>query len=186
MKTIEYLALLRGINVGGKNIIKMNELKKIFEELNFSDVITYIQTGNIIFKDSEDDKTKLTKRIEDRLFEKLNSKINIALLTFPEMKELIDNKPKGFGEHKDEYRYDVAFLIEPLKAKDAIKEFEQTAGVDKIYEGKNVLYISMLLQQITKSRISKITGSPIYKNISIRNWNTTEKLYKLMGGVKKI
>ena len=180
MKKIEYLALLRGINVGGKNIIKMDELKKIFEELKFTDVITYIQTGNVIFKDSENDKTKLTKRIEDRLFEKLNSKINIVLLTFPEMKELIDNKPKGFGEHKDEYRYDVAFLIEPLKAKDAIKEFEQTAGVDKIYEGKNVLYISMLLKQITQSRISKIIGSPIYKNISIRNWNTTEKLYKLM------
>ena len=181
MKKIEYLALLRGINVGGKNIIKMDELKKIFEELNFTDVITYIQTGNVIFKDSENNKTKLTKRIEDRLFEKLNSKINIALLTFPEMKELIDKKPKGFGEHKDEYRYDVAFLIEPLKAKDAIKEFEQTSGVDKIYEGKNVLYISMLLKQITQSRISKIIGSPIYKNISIRNWNTTEKLYKLMG-----
>jgi uncharacterized protein (DUF1697 family) len=180
MKKIKYLALLRGINVGGKNIIKMNDLKKLFEELNLTDVITYIQSGNIIFNDSENDKTKLTKRIEDKLLEKLNFKVSVVLLTFAEMKELIDKKPKRFGEHKEEYKYDVVFLIEPLNTNTAINEFELKIDVDNIYAGKNVLYISILKKQITKSRISKIIGSPIYKNISIRNWNTTENLYKLM------
>jgi uncharacterized protein (DUF1697 family) len=180
MKQTEYLVLLRGINVGGNNLIKMNELKKIFEEMNFVDVITYIQSGNIIFNDFEKSKSKIMEKIEQKLFDKLKSKITTVVLTFPELKEIIDKKPEGFGEYKDEYKYDVVFLIEPLKAKDAIKEFEPRDGVDKIYEGKNVLYFSRLIKQLTKSKISKIVGSSIYKNISIRNWNTTEKLYELM------
>jgi uncharacterized protein (DUF1697 family) len=180
IKATEYLVLLRGINVGGNNIIKMNVLKPLFEDMHFTDVVTYIQSGNVVFKDFEKDKQKLTEKIEHKLFETMGSKIDIVLLTLSEMKKIIDDRPKGFGEHKDEYRYYVVFLIKPVTAKEAAKEFEPKDGVDIIYVGKNVLYISMLLKQLTKSGISKIAGSSIYKNLSIRNWNTTEKLFELM------
>ena len=72
MEKIKYLALLRGINVGGKNIIKMDELKKIFEGMKFTDVKTYIQSGNVIFLDYENDQIKIQKKIERSLFKKLN------------------------------------------------------------------------------------------------------------------
>jgi uncharacterized protein (DUF1697 family) len=74
MEKIKYVVLLRGINVGGNNIIKMNDLKKLFEEMNFSGVKTYIQSGNVLFNDCENDKMKLIKIIEKELFEKLNNK----------------------------------------------------------------------------------------------------------------
>jgi uncharacterized protein (DUF1697 family) len=64
MEKINYVALLRGINVGGNNIIKMNELKILFENMNLSDVQTYIQSGNVIFNDFEKNKLKLGKKIE--------------------------------------------------------------------------------------------------------------------------
>ncbi|GHV54966.1 hypothetical protein AGMMS49579_16630 [Spirochaetia bacterium] len=180
MEKIRYIALLRGINVGGNNIIKMDELRKIFEKIGFSDVKTYIQTGNVIFNDIEKDKSKLTEKIEKKLFKETKNKINIVILTSSEINEIILKKPENFGENEEEYKYDVIFLIEPLKTKDAVKEFNPREGVDKIYAGKNVLYHSILKKERTKSHITKTIESEIYSKISIRNWNTTKKLYELM------
>ena len=179
MKKTGYVVFLRGVNVGGKNIIKMDELKKIFEELKFTEVKTYIQSGNIIFNDYEKDKTKLVKNIDKKLYKKLNTKVNIAILTFPEFKEIIDKKPKGFGD-ADEKKYDVIYLTEPLKANDALKEIKTREGVDEIFKGKNVLYISRKKESLAKSYLSKIIETPVYQNITIRNWNTTKKIYDLM------
>jgi uncharacterized protein (DUF1697 family) len=181
MNKIKYLALLRGINVGGNNIIKMDELKMLFEGLKFSDVKTYIQSGNIIFSDYENDKNKLIKNIERILFKKLSNKINVVLLTFSEIEKIVNKKPKGFGED-NENKYDVIYLIEPLNVKDAMKEIKMREGVDKIYEGKKVVYISRSIKNLIKSYFSKILETPIYKNITIRNWNTTKKLHELMAG----
>ncbi|GHV46070.1 hypothetical protein AGMMS49546_33390 [Spirochaetia bacterium] len=180
MDKIKYVALLRGINVGGNNIIKMDGLRKIFEKIGFSDVKTYIQTGNVIFNDTEKNKSKLTEKIEEKLFKETKSKINIVILTVFEINEIILKKPENFGENDEEYKYDVIFLIEPLKTKDAIKKFNPREGVDKIYAGKNVLYHSILKKERTKSHITKIIESEIYSKISIRNWNTTKKLYEIM------
>jgi len=179
MAKIKYLVLLRGINVGGKNIIKMDELKMLFETLNFSDVQTYIQSGNVIFNDDEPDKSKLKIKIEEALFRKLNNKIAVSLLTFPEIKKIIDEKPENFGEN-NENKYDVIYLIEPLTSNAAIKEIKTREGVDKIYEGGKVLYISRCMKNWTKSYFSKIMTTSIYPDITIRNWNTTKKLYQLM------
>jgi uncharacterized protein (DUF1697 family) len=175
----KYLVLLRGINVGGKNIIKMNELKNLFEELKFTDVKTYIQSGNIVFNNDEVDKIKLEKIIEKALLKKLNIKINIVILTIKEMKQIINKKPKGFGED-NENKYDVIYLMKSLKVKDAIKEIKTREGVDKIYEGEKVIYISRSIKSLSKSYFSKILETPIYKDITIRNWNTAKKLYELM------
>jgi uncharacterized protein (DUF1697 family) len=180
MEKLKYLALLRGINVGGKNIIKIDELKKIFGEMKFTDVKTYIQSGNVIFRDYENDQIKIQKKIERTLFKKFNYKINIRILTFFEINEIVNNKPEGFGED-NENKYDVIYLIKPLETKDAIKEIKTRDGVDKMFEGKNVLYISRLIKNLSKSYFSKIIDTPIYQNITIRNWNTTKKLYELMG-----
>jgi uncharacterized protein (DUF1697 family) len=86
MEKISYLALLRGINVGGKNVIKMDFLKKVFEKMGFYDVKTYIQSGNVLFKDIEVEKDKLTKKIEEALFKNTNYEIMILILTLSDFK----------------------------------------------------------------------------------------------------
>jgi uncharacterized protein (DUF1697 family) len=176
----KYIALLRGINVGGNNIIKMDKLKILFEEMDFADVKTYIQSGNVIFGDSGKDKLKIKETIEKKLFDELKNEISIALLTSIEMNEIIDNKPENFGEDNENYKYDVIYLIEPLTAQEAAKEFIPRENVDKIYAGKRVLYISRLKKELTKSHISKISESKIYSKLTIRNWNTTKKLYEII------
>ncbi|MDR1468742.1 MAG: DUF1697 domain-containing protein [Spirochaetaceae bacterium] len=180
--TINYLALLRGINVGGNNIIKMDALRTLFEGLGFTGVTTYIQSGNVLFKSPRHDRRHLEEHIERALREKVGGSIRVALLTSAEMEEIIVQKPEGFGENKEAYRYDVIFLMGTLTASDAIKEFRPREGVDTISEGKKVLYIARLVSQITKSRFSKISESWIYPDITIRNWNTTETLCRLVRG----
>jgi len=180
MEKISYVALLRGINVGGKNNIKMNELKKIFEEMNLSDVQTYIQSGNVLFNCFEKDKMKLVKKIEKKIFETLNTEIKISLFTLSEMNEIIKKKPDKYGEENEKYKYDIVFLIEPLTAKEAIKEMQPREGVDEIYEGNGIIYFRRLKEKISKTYLTKIIGMPMYKYMTIRNWNTTEKLYELM------
>jgi uncharacterized protein (DUF1697 family) len=179
MEKIGYIVLLRGINVGGKNIIKMEALKKLFEGLKFYDVKTYIQSGNIIFYDYEKDKPKLKENIEKALYTNLNTKINIAVLTYTEIKEIVNKKPNGFGEN-DRKKYDVIYLIEPLKINNLVKEVKTRVGIDEMYKGEKVLYISREKDFLSKSCFSKLNETPIYQNITIRNWNTTKKLFELM------
>jgi uncharacterized protein (DUF1697 family) len=89
-------------------------------------------------------------------------------------------KPHKYGEENEKYQYDVIYLIEPLTAKEAMKEIQARDGVDEVYEGNKVLYFKRLKEKITKTYLTKIIGMSIYKNMTLRNWNTTEKIFELM------
>jgi uncharacterized protein (DUF1697 family) len=163
----------------------MNELKMIFEDMGLLDVKTYIQSGNVIFNDFEKDKSKLRERIEKKLVGKLNNEVKVSLFTLSEMDEVINKKPYRYGEENEKYKYDVIFLIEPLNAKEAIKKIQIRESVDEVYEGNNVVYLKRLKEKITKTYLTKITGTTIYKYMTLRNWNTTEKLFNLMKNVNQ-
>ena len=178
MEKTDYIALLRGINVGGKNTIKMDELKEIFEKMNFTDIKTYIQSGNVLFRDYETDKIKLAKQIEKTLYDKKKDKIITAVLTLPDIKKIINGIPDGFGEENEKYKYDVLFLIEPLTAKEIMKGIKTIEGDDRIYKGEKAFYVKRASKKLTGSYISQITR--IWENITVRNLNTTKRLYELM------
>ena len=180
MADTQYLALLRGINVGGNNIIKMADLKACFEHLGLTDVATYIQSGNVLFKSAEKDKLKLTHKIEKALSERFSYKARMVVVAYKELKKIVDGAPKGFGKDLDQYRCDVIFLKEPLTARDAMKNVSLKEGIDAAYAGKSVLYFSRLISKATQSHLSKIIALPMYQNMTIRNWNTTTKLLALM------
>jgi uncharacterized protein (DUF1697 family) len=180
MADIQYLALLRGINVGGKNIIKMTDLKACFESLGFSDVVTYIQSGNVLFKSAEKDKAKLTTKIEKELSARFDYSARLVTVTHEELRKTVDSAPRGFGGEPDKFRYDVIFLKEPLTPKEAMKSVSTKEGVDAAYAGEHVLYFSRLTSKATQSRLTKIISLPVYQSMTIRNWNTTTKLLALM------
>lgn len=180
MAETQYLALLRGINVGGNNIIKMEDLKACFEKMGFTDVVTYIQSGNVVFKSAEKDKAKITVKIETRLSERFSYKARLVVITHKQLKQAVEEAPKGFGKDPDEYRYDVIFLKEPITPKEAMKSVSTKEGVDNAYTGKDVLYFSRLISKATQSHLTKIISLPVYQSMTIRNWNTTTKLLALM------
>lgn len=185
MAETQYLALLRGINVGGNNIIKMADLKACFESMGLSDVVTYIQSGNVIFKSAEKDKAKLTKKIEAGLTERFNYEARLVVVSHKQLKQAVEGAPRGFGTAPDKFRYDVIFLKEPLTAKEAMKSVRVKEGVDAAHAGRDALYFSRLIAKASSSYLTKIIGLPVYQYMTIRNWNTTTKLLALMDENKK-
>jgi len=176
----DYVALLRGINVGGKNLIKMPALKACFEANAFEDVVTYIQSGNVLFASPETRVAELTARIEAMLAETFGYQATVVVRNRKQLRAVVERAPEDFGAEPMRYRYDVIFLKEPLTAKVAMKSVPTKAGVDEVNAGTGVLYFSRLIAKATQSRLNKITASPIYPRVTIRNWNTTTKLLRMM------
>ena len=178
MEKIDYLVLLQGINVGGKNTIKMDELKKIFEKMKFSDIKTYIQSGNVLFKDYENNKLKLAKRIEKTLLNEFKDGIKVTILTFSEIEDILNNIPNDFGKDNKKYKYDILFLIEPITKEGIMEKIKTIKNDDKICEGEKVFYVKRNTEKLTGSYITQVLK--ISPNITVRNLNTTKKLYELM------
>lgn len=176
----QYVALLRGINVGGNNIIKMADLKACLTEAGFEDVTTYIQSGNVLFASDETDVNKIDKKFGAALEESFGYKAPVMFRTHAQMKSIVHDAPKGFGTKPDEYRYDVLFVRDPLTSAEALQNVSLREGVDAAAKGDDVLYFWRTIANITRSHINKIVGSPMYQNITIRNWNTTTKLLAMM------
>jgi uncharacterized protein (DUF1697 family) len=178
-KNNRFVALLRGINVGGNNIIKMTDLKLCFEEIGYTNVVTYIQSGNVVFDSNENEIQELSRRIENKLSERFNYQSKIVLITQQKLSEIIVEAPAGFGTKPDEYRYDVIFLREPLTATEALSVIKTKEGVDEVTPGNGVLYFSRLSSKSSQSKMNRMMGTAIYKEMTIRNWNTTTKLADL-------
>lgn len=176
MKNIRYVALLRGINVGGNNIIKMADLKVCFEGMGFTDVATYIQSGNVLFSTEKQDTAKLTQHIEQVLSETFSYASSVVIISHAQLAKVVEDAPDGFGEDPTAYRYDVLFLKKPLTANEAMKQISIREGVDAAHAGKDVIYFSRLISKATQSYLNNIIKLPIYKQMTIRNWNTTTKL----------
>lgn len=181
-----YLVLIRGINVGGKNKVSMTTLRECLEAASHQSVRTYINSGNVILE-SENSAQQLKHEIEDLLpktFKLDTEMIKVLVITRDQLQAIVDQRPKGFGDHPDMYHSDVIFLID-IQDTQAIKVFDPREGVDRIWSGDGVIYSERLSAERTKSRLSKIVGTTSYKSMTIRTWNTTTKLLSMMRGEGK-
>jgi uncharacterized protein (DUF1697 family) len=174
-----YVALLRGINVGGNNIIRMVDLRACLEADGFDDVRTYIQSGNVLFTASGSVKT-LTARLERTLSKGFGYEATVAVRSARQLRAIVDGAPKGFGVDGERYRSDVIFLMPPLTPARAIADVPTREGVDRAWTGPGVLYFDRLTAKASQSRLSKIVSLPIYRSLTIRNWATTCKLLEMV------
>ena len=126
-----YVALLRGINVGGRNVIGMAELRNCFESQGFSEVATYIQSGNVIFRSALSEAGGLTARIEEMLAAAFDYPGKVVLRFLLQMRAVVAEAPAGFGDRPDMHRYDVLFLRSPLTAAAAMEVVLTRPGVDE-------------------------------------------------------
>jgi uncharacterized protein (DUF1697 family) len=172
---MRYVALLRGINVGGNALIKMAVLKAAFEACGMKDVSTFIASGNVLFEAAK------APKLEPRLTKILGLPVRLTLRTAGEMAAIVEEAPKGFGRMPENFRYNVWFIIPPLTPDEAIAALKPKEGVDTATAGPGVLYTTHLTARASQSRLSRVTQSPIYSGLTIRNWNTTRKLAELLG-----
>ncbi len=175
-----YLALLRGINVGGKNIIKMADLRECFETEGFRDVVTYIQSGNVVFRSPSTGLRTLTKKIEGMLAAAFDYEASVVMRARMQMRAVVSDAPAGFGEQPETYRYDVIFLKAPLTVSTAMEGVPTRPGVDESWAGSGVLYFSRRIDQASRSYLSRLASMSLYQRVTVRNWNTTTRLLELM------
>ncbi|MGZ8581151.1 MAG: DUF1697 domain-containing protein [Actinomycetota bacterium] len=176
-----YVALLRGINVGGNNLIRMPALATCFTDHGFDDVVTYIQSGNVVFSAGRERRTELIARIERMLsttFDHYDA--SVVLRSASQMRSIVAEAPAGFGDDPSRFRYDVVFLKPSLTAAAALRDVPTKEGVDAAAAGSGVLYFSRLSSRATQSRLPRVASMPIYRQMTIRNWNTTTKLHELL------
>ena len=176
-----YLVLLRGINVGGKNKVPMAPLRELLEELGYSNVSTYIASGNVIL--SSDRSARAIKReIEAALpkaFRLDSDLIAARVLSRAQLRAVVERKPKGFGDHPETYHSDAIFLI-GIDAATAMEVFDPHPEVDRVWPGDGVIYSQRLSARRTASRLNKAITTPLYKSMTIRSWATTMALHELL------
>lgn len=183
MANTQYVAFLRGINVGGNNIIKMADLKACLADAGFDDVTTYIQSGNVLLSGPAADPDTIADRVAKALAARFNYHAPIVLRSHDQIKAAVHGAPKGFGIQPDTFRSDVIFLKDPLTPAQVMHEIETIGlkeGVDSAAPGPDVVYFARLTAKASSSHLTRVITLPIYKNMTIRNWNTTTKILALL------
>ena len=174
-----YIALLRGINVGGKNIIKMADLKGVFEEIGLHEVKTYIQSGNVLFKSYEEEEP-LRNKIEQAIEKAFCLSVPVILRTATELEQLIKNCPfseKKAPEAKVESLY-VSFLLQSPSQEniDRLKVYKNETD-DYLVSGRDVflLFGNSIRNSKLANNLQKLDVPS-----TVRNWKTINKLATLV------
>jgi uncharacterized protein (DUF1697 family) len=174
------LAILRGINVSGQKKIQMAGLKELFEEAGFKKVVTYIQSGNVVFENHHVLSAELPKFIEQKIKERYNFDVPVITRTVAEMGNLINQNPLLEDESLDQDKLHVTFLAE-LPAPEHLVKIEPTLyNPDKFrIQGKEVFlfcpngYGNTKLNNTFLERKLKVTATT-------RNWRTVNELFRIM------
>ncbi len=177
----QYVALLRGINVGGRNKIQMANLRETFQEGGYDAVRTYIQSGNVLFE-SNAKQSSLESHLEDLVEARFGVPIVVVVRSHAEMRQTLEEAPRGFGHTPEMYHSDALFLKAPLTSARVMEVVDIREGVDQAWPGDGVVYFARLSAERTKSRLSRIASTPEYKLMTIRSWSTTTRLLDLLDG----
>lgn len=174
-----FVALLRGVNVGGKNMIRMSALKASFEGLGFEDVTTYINSGNIIFKAKEGDARKLERKVEAMLSSEYGLECKVVVRSFSEMAELVEGLPEDWGGDEG-WKHDVIFLRHSIDSRNILDGLHPRSGIEQVVYRPGTLLWSARVSDLTRTSMVKLPSRKVYQDMTVRNLNTTRKLYELM------
>ena len=172
---MKYIILLRGINVGGNKLVDMKSLRLFFENLGYSDVSSYINSGNIILSSS---KKLNSKKIETALAQQFGFSTTILIKTIKEIKAIAKAIPAQW-QNDTSQRTDVAYLFPDIDHKNIISELPMKMEyVDARYV-KGALILHLLRKNYSKSRLNKLIGHKLYRSMTMRNVNTARYLADL-------
>ena len=174
-----FVALLRGVNVGGNNIISMRELKERFERLGFEQVTTYINSGKVIFSSKETDPRKLEKKIEQMLSKEFQLDSKVVIRSLAEMEQLVAGLPKNWTGDPD-WRYNVIFLRHTIDSEKILEELTAKGDHEQISYRPGTVLWSAQASEINRTNMQKLSSRKIFRDMTVRNLNTTKKLCELM------
>jgi uncharacterized protein (DUF1697 family) len=176
---VRYVALLRGINVGGKTLIKMADLKTCVEELGLENVSTYIASGNVLFDGPARSAAKLERTIEGAIEQRFRLPVKVVVLDRAAYARIVKAIPKSWiGDQT--LRANVAFVRRGIDVKQVIHELEPDAAVEEVKAIDGAILWATNRDVLNKSVMRKLIGGAAYKELTVRNLNTTLKLQELL------
>ncbi len=178
-----YVALLRGINVGGRNKIDMKLLKMSFERVGMRAVETYINSGNIIFSRQEANQTDVARILEDAILQDFRLNIRVLIRSFPEIQAVINAIPSHWQNDKT-MKSDILFLWNEIDNESILSEILPREGIDTAIYVPGTLLWSCARRDTTRSALMKLASGnlsrSLYKKMTIRNVNTARKIHTIM------
>ena len=178
---MKYIVLLRGINVGGKNKLSMPELGSAFEAHGFTEVSTYINSGNVLFSSGETDILALKEKCQSLIQSSFQMDIPVAVISAQALTDALAHAPSWWNASKDS-KHNAIFVIPPATPEAVCV---QVGKIKPEYEQVDcygpVIFWSAPLRTFSRTRWSKVAGSTAYGSITIRNANTALKLAELAG-----
>jgi uncharacterized protein (DUF1697 family) len=178
--TVRYIALLRGINVGGRTPVKMAELKACFEALGFDNVSTYIASGNVLFESDEHNAAKLTTTIEGAIEQRFELPVKVVVLDRKAYARIAQAIPKPWIGDRT-LRANVAFLRRGTDAEQVVRGLQPDAAIEEVKVVDGAILWATRRDSLNRSVMRKLIGGPAYKELTVRNLNTTLKLHGLLG-----
>ncbi|GHC03899.1 DUF1697 domain-containing protein [Cerasicoccus arenae] len=172
-----YVALFRGINVGGKNILPMNELRTAMESLGARGVQTYIQSGNAVFVSDEDDAGIWSKRIREAIRRAHGFEPQVMVLPLPELEQAIADNPFPEGQ-SDPKTLHLGFLLEPATAT-KLDKLDALKSASERYQMTDKVFYLHAPDGIGKSKLAVGAEKTIGVPMTMRNWNTVQKIREL-------
>ncbi|MBM6764576.1 DUF1697 domain-containing protein [Faecalicoccus pleomorphus] len=159
-----YVALLRGINISGKNKISMIELKQCFERLDYTEVKTYLNSGNVIFSSDETDRIKITSQIEEMIKNQFHLDIPVFITSKEKLEDILHHVPDWWENENKESYDNLVFIIPPATCKDVYNEIgEPKEGLEKVKEYKEIVFWSFSRKEYQKTNWwSKTANVNIY------------------------
>lgn len=174
-----FVALLRGVNVGGNNMISMKSLKESFETVGFSNVSTYINSGNVIFQSKENDARKLERKIEQMLSSEYQLDSKVVVRSLAEMEKLVKALPQSWSGDSS-WRYNVIFLRHTIDSEKILAELPFKNDIEQVVYRPGALLWSAQVSELTRTSMVKLASRKVFQDMTVRNLNTTKKLYELM------
>lgn len=173
-----YIALLRGINISGKNKIAMSELKAGFVELGYTAVSTYLNSGNVIFSSEINDREAFSSTIESMIKNKFELDIPVFIISQKELEDILNNAPDWWGEDNKEIYDNLIFIMPPLSYEEAYDEIgNPKAEYEKVHNYKNAIFWSFSRKDYKKTNWwSKTASANVSDKITIRTANTVRKI----------
>jgi uncharacterized protein (DUF1697 family) len=178
-KNNRFVALLRGINVGGHNIIAQDDLRRCFESIGLSSVLTYIQSGNVLFRSNAKSIKNLTGKIEAALSSEFSYEARAVVLSHEQFASDLQAIPENWGV--DETRkHNALFMLGELQPAQILAQLPAPKEkYEKVGTGKCTIFWSASKKDLGKTTMMKLASMPVYKQMTIRNHKTTFKLLTL-------
>jgi uncharacterized protein (DUF1697 family) len=176
---VRYVALLRGINVGGKSTIRMAELRECVDELGYTRVRTYIASGNLLFESGARSAAKLDAELERAIEKRFGLPVPVVVRSATEIRRIVERVP-GHWLDAPHLRVTVAFLLREANARSLAKGLTPKEGIDEVATAPGALLWAIRRDALTRTGL-RLVGTDPYKQMTLRNLNTTLKLAELLG-----